>query len=206
MIPPRANRGAWRADGLALVQFGRKEAMRTIAFGATLAGALAAAGVANAMTVTSPDIRAGPKIANEQVFNGWDCTGGNVSPALSWTGAPKDTKSFAVSMYDPDAPTGSGFWHWWVANIPARVTSLPKGAGGGTALPAGAVQPKNDFSLAGYGGPCPPKGKPHHYVITVYALKADKLDVDANASAAVFGFYVNANALAKATLIGLYGR
>jgi Raf kinase inhibitor-like YbhB/YbcL family protein len=206
MIPPRANRGAWRADGLALVQFGRKEAMRTIAFGATLAGALAAAGVANAMTVTSPDIRAGAKIANEQVFNGWDCTGGNVSPALSWTGAPKDTKSFAVSMYDPDAPTGSGFWHWWVANIPASVTSLPKGAGGGTALPAGAVQPKNDFSLAGYGGPCPPKGKPHHYVITVYALKADKLDVDANASAAVFGFYANANALAKATLIGLYGR
>jgi Raf kinase inhibitor-like YbhB/YbcL family protein len=206
MIPPRANRGAWRADGLALVQFGRKEAMRTMAFGATLAGALAAAGVANAMTVTSPDIRAGAKIANEQVFNGWDCTGGNVSPALSWTGAPKDTKSFAVSMYDPDAPTGSGFWHWWVANIPASVTSLPKGAGGGTALPAGAVQPKNDFSLAGYGGPCPPKGKPHHYVITVYALKADKLDVDANASAAVFGFYVNANALAKATLIGLYGR
>jgi phosphatidylethanolamine-binding protein (PEBP) family uncharacterized protein len=83
--------------------------MRTMAFGATLAGALAAAGVANAMTVTSPDIRAGAKIANEQVFNGWDCTGGNVSPALSWTGAPKDTKSFAVSMYDPDAPTGSGF-------------------------------------------------------------------------------------------------
>jgi Raf kinase inhibitor-like YbhB/YbcL family protein len=206
MIPPRANRAAWPADGLALVQFGRKEAMRTMAFGATLAGALAAAGVANAMTVTSPDIRAGAKIANEQVFNGWDCTGGNISPALSWTGAPKDTKSFAVSMYDPDAPTGSGFWHWWVANIPASVTSLPKGAGGGTALPAGAVQPKNDFSLAGYGGPCPPKGKPHHYVITVYALKADKLDVDANASAAVFGFYANANALAKATLIGLYGR
>jgi Raf kinase inhibitor-like YbhB/YbcL family protein len=109
-------------------------------------------------------------------------------------------------MYDPDAPTGSGFWHWWVANIPASVTSLPKGAGGGTGLPEGAVMPHNDFSLAGYGGPCPPKGKPHHYVITVYALKADKLDVDANASGAVFGFYVNANVLAKATLTGLYGR
>jgi Raf kinase inhibitor-like YbhB/YbcL family protein len=84
--------------------------------------------------------------------------------------------------------------------------SLPKGAGGGTGLPDGAVQSHNDFSVAGYGGPCPPKGKPHRYVITVYALKADKLDVDANASPAVFGFYVNANALAKATLTGLYGR
>jgi Raf kinase inhibitor-like YbhB/YbcL family protein len=171
-----------------------------------LVGALLGAGAAQAMTVTSPDIKAGGRIANEQVFNGWDCTGGNVSPALSWTGAPKDTKSFAVSMYDPDAPTGSGFWHWWVANIPASVTSLPKGAGGGTGLPEGAVQPKNDFSLIGYGGPCPPKGKPHHYIITVYALKVDKLDIDDKASGAVFGFYANANALAKATLTGLWGR
>jgi Raf kinase inhibitor-like YbhB/YbcL family protein len=182
--------------------------MRTMAFGpAILVGALMGVGAANAMTVTSPDIKPGAKIADEQVFNGWDCTGKNVSPALSWSGAPKDTKSFAVSIYDPDAPTGSGFWHWWVANIPAGVTSLPKGAGGGTGLPEGAVQPHNDFSLAGYGGPCPPKGsKPHHYVITVYALKADKLDVDASASGAVFGFYVTANTLAKATLTGLYGR
>ena len=182
--------------------------MRTMTLAsAILIGALASAGAANAMTVTSPDIKPGGKIADEQVFNGWDCTGKNVSPALAWSGAPKDTKSFAVSIYDPDAPTGSGFWHWWVANIPASATSLPKGAGGGTGLPEGAVQPKNDFSLAGYGGPCPPKGsKPHHYVITVYALKADKLDVDASASGAVFGFYVNANTLAKATLTGLFGR
>jgi Raf kinase inhibitor-like YbhB/YbcL family protein len=181
--------------------------MRTMTAGsAILIGAFLGASVAQAMSLTSPDIKPGGKIADEQVFNGWDCTGKNVSPAISWSGAPKDTKSFAVSMYDPDAPTGSGFWHWWIANIPASVTSLPKGAGGGAGLPEGAVQPKNDFSLAGYGGPCPPKGKPHHYIITIYALKADKLDVDANASAAVFGFYANANALAKATLIGLYGR
>jgi Raf kinase inhibitor-like YbhB/YbcL family protein len=181
--------------------------MRTMAVGsAVLVGALVGAGWAQAMTVTSPDIKPGAKIADEQVFNGWDCTGKNVSPALSWSGAPKDTKSFAVSIYDPDAPTGSGFWHWWVGNIPPNVTSLPKGAGGGTGLPEGAVTPHNDFSLVGYGGPCPPKGKPHHYVITVYALKVDKLDVDANASPAVFGFYANANTLAKATLTGLYGR
>ena len=181
--------------------------MRTFAFvaGLVVCG-LASAAAANAMTVTSPDIKPGGKIANEQVFNGWDCTGKNVSPALAWSGAPKATKSFAVSMYDPDAPTGSGFWHWWVANIPASVTSLPKGAGSGTGLPEGAVQPHNDFSLAGYGGPCPPKGKPHHYVITVYALKVDKLDVDKGASPAVFGFNAHFHTLAKATLTGLYGR
>ena len=118
-------------------QSGRNEAMRTMAFGpAILVGALMGVGAASAMTVTSPDIKPGAKIADEQVFNGWDCTGKNVSPALSCR-APKDTKSFAVSMHDPDAPTGSGFWHWWVTKIPATVTSLPKGAGGGTGPPIG---------------------------------------------------------------------
>ena len=183
--------------------------MRRIATFTVLAvTAVAGANAAGALTLSSPDIKPGAKIADEQEYNGaaWGCSGGNVSPALNWSAAPKGTKSFALSVYDPDAPTGSGFWHWWVANIPASVTSLPKGAGGGTGLPEGAVQPRNDFSLAGYGGPCPPKGKPHRYIITVYALKADKLDVDANASPAVFGFYANANALAKATLTGLYGR
>ena len=165
------------------------------------------AGAASAMTLTSPDIKPGGKIADEQVFNGWDCTGENVSPALAWTGAPKGTKSFAVSVYDPDAPTGSGFWHWWVANLPADATGLPKGAGGGTGLPAGAVQVRNDFSLPGYGGPCPPKGKPHHYQITVYALDVDKLPVDAKTPPPrSFGFNVHAHTLAKATLTGLYGR
>jgi len=171
----------------------------------TVSGFLSAS-AANALTLTSPDITPGGKIADEQVFNGWDCTGKNVSPALAWTGAPKGTKSFAVSVYDPDAPTGGGFWHWWVANLPADASGLPKGAGGGTGLPEGAVQPNNDFSLPGYGGPCPPKGKPHHYHITVYALDLDKLPVDAKASPAVFGFYANAHTLAKATLTGLYGR
>ena len=149
----------------------------------------------------------GGKIADEQVFNGWDCTGKNVSPALAWSGAPKGTKSFAVSVYDPDAPTGSGFWHWWVANLPADATGLPKGVdAAGTGLPAGAVQVRNDFSATGYGGPCPPKGKPHHYQITVYALDVDKLDVDKDASPAGVGSNVRAHTLAKATLTGLYGR
>jgi Raf kinase inhibitor-like YbhB/YbcL family protein len=158
--------------------------------------------------LTSPDIKQGGRIADEQVFDGWDCTGKNLSPALSWSGAPKGTKSFAVSVYDPDAPTGSGFWHWSVANIPGDATGLPKGAGDakGSNLPAGALQVRNDFSATGYGGPCPPKGKPHHYVVTVSALDVEKLDVDQNASPAVVGFYVHAHTLAKATLTGLWGR
>jgi Raf kinase inhibitor-like YbhB/YbcL family protein len=164
------------------------------------------AGAAHALTLTSPDIKAGGKIADEQVFNGWDCTGKNISPELQWSGAPKGTKSFAVSVFDPDAPTGSGFWHWSVANLPADATGLPKGAGAGTGLPASAIQVRNDFSAIGYGGPCPPKGKPHHYQITVYALDTDKIDVDKDASPAVVGFNVHAHTLAKATLVGLYGR
>src|SRR5579863_10424786 len=130
--------------------------MRTIALGsAILVGAFLSASAAGAVTVTSPDIKTGGKIADEQVFNGFGCTGQNVSPALSWSGAPKGTKSFAISMYDPDAPTGSGFWHWWVVNIPADVTSLPKGAGDPKAggLPAGALQTRTDFGVPGYGGP-----------------------------------------------------
>jgi Raf kinase inhibitor-like YbhB/YbcL family protein len=183
--------------------------MRTMAVGsAILVGAFLGASATQAMTVTSPDIKPGGKIADEQVYKGpgWDCTGGNTSPALAWSGAPKGTKSFAISMYDPDAPTGSGFWHWWVADIAADVTSLPKGAGSGTGLPAGALQIHNDFGTIGYGGPCPPPGKPHHYVITVYALNVDKLGVDQNTSAAVVGFNVHGHTLAKATLTGLYGR
>ena len=183
--------------------------MRSFAFvaGLVVCG-LAGVGAASALTLTSPDIKPGGKIAAEQVFNSFGCTGQNVSPALAWSGAPKGTKSFAISMYDPDAPTGSGFWHWWVANLPADTTGLPKGAGSasGTGLPAGAVQPRNDFSLIGYDGPCPPKGAPHHYHITVYAIDVDKLDVDKNASAAVFGFNAHFHTLAKAELVGIYGR
>ena len=97
---------------------------------------------AQTMTLTSPDIAPGARIADEQVLNGFGCTGGNISPALSWSGAPKDTKSFALSVYDPDAPTGSGFWHWVFFNIPPDVTSLPKGAGDtkSAASPKGAVK------------------------------------------------------------------
>ena len=123
-------------------------------------------------------------------------------------GAPKNTKSFAVTIYDPDAPTGSGFWHWVVFNIPASTTSIPLGAGDvkKKLMPKSAIQSRTDFGTDGYGGPCPPPGKPHRYIITVFALGVDKLDVDQNVSPAVIGFNANAHMLAKATLTGLYGR
>jgi Raf kinase inhibitor-like YbhB/YbcL family protein len=166
-------------------------------------------GAANALTLTSADIKPGARIADEQVFSSFGCTGKNVSPALNWSGAPKGTKSFALSVYDPDAPTGSGFWHWVVFNIPADVTSLPKGAGDpkSDAAPKGAVQSRTDFGTPGYGGPCPPKGdKPHHYQFTIFALDTDKLDTDENSSPAFVGFNVHFHTLAKATLLGRWGR
>ena len=184
--------------------------MRKFVFAAAMVlGGVASAGAASALTLTSPDIKPGGKIADEQAAGVFGCTGKNISPALTWSGAPKGTKSFAVSIYDPDAPTGSGFWHWVAFNIPPDTTSLPKGAGDpkGSGMPAGVIQGKTDYGAPGYGGPCPPKGdKPHHYNITVFAVDVDKLDADENATAAVVGFNLHFHTLAKATLTGLYGR
>jgi Raf kinase inhibitor-like YbhB/YbcL family protein len=166
---------------------------------------------AQSMSLTSSEVKEGATIANEQVFKGFGCTGNNVSPSLSWSGAPSATKSFAVSIYDPDAPTGSGWWHWVVFNIPANVTSFPKGAGDvkSKLMPKGAIQSRTDFGADGYGGPCPPTGdKPHHYQITVFAVDVDKLPdaKDDNASAALVGFDLHFHTLAKASLTATYGR
>jgi Raf kinase inhibitor-like YbhB/YbcL family protein len=175
----------------------------------TVAVALAAGGVgaAHALSLTSPDLKPGGRVADEQVFNGADCAGKNVSPALVWSGAPKGVRSFAVSVYDPDA-SPSGFWHWWVADIPSSAAFLPKGAGDekGTGLPAGAVQFRNNFGAIGYGGPCAPSGKPHHYQVSVFALDVEKLSIDAGAPPAVVGAHVRAHALAQATLTAVWGR
>jgi Raf kinase inhibitor-like YbhB/YbcL family protein len=176
-----------------------------------LAAAMLATGGASAaqMAVTSPDIKPGARIADEQVANGFGCSGGNVSPALSWSGAPKGTKSFAVSLYDPDAPTGGGFWHWVMFDIPANVTSLPKNAGDAKALlaPAGAIQGINDAGSPGYFGPCPPRGdKPHHYRFQVLAVDLDKLGPEASASPEAVASDLRAHTLATATLIGIWGR
>ena len=167
----------------------------------------AAAGKA-AFTLTSPDISSGGTIAETQVFNSFGCSGKNVSPALSWTNAPVGTKSFALMVHDPDAPTGSGWWHWVVYNIPADATSLPANAGDPkqNLMPGGTVQGRTDFGISGYGGPCPPPGKPHHYYFRLYALKVPKIDVPDDATAAFVGFNVRANSLAETQILGLFGR
>jgi Raf kinase inhibitor-like YbhB/YbcL family protein len=169
---------------------------------------MAAAKMAAAMSLSSDDIKPNAKIVPEQVMKGFGCSGGNVSPQLNWKGAPAATKSFALTVYDPDAPTGSGFWHWVVFNIPATSASLPKNAGDIKAnlAPAGSVQTRNDYSVQGYGGPCPPKGPPHHYVFTIFAVDVDHLDADADASPAVIGFNLHFHTLAKGTFTGLYGQ
>ncbi len=157
--------------------------------------------------VKSPDLNSKGRIALTHVYNGMGCSGQNLSPALQWSNAPAGTKSFAVTMYDPDAPTGSGWWHWIIYNIPATTTSLADGAGNGRNAPSGSVEGPTDFGTKGYGGPCPPVGdKPHHYHITVFALKTDKLDMPGNATSAFVGFNLNANKLATARITGLYGR
>ena len=173
-----------------------------------LAALPCAALAAGSFTLESAEVKPNSTIAEAQVFKGFGCEGGNVSPSLTWKNAPAGTKSFAVTVYDPDAPTGSGWWHWVVFNIPSDVTSLPKGVGNPASgqTPKGAVQSKTDFGKPGYGGPCPPKGdKPHRYIFSVYALKVDKIDADENASPAMVGYMVNANKIDKASFTATYG-
>ncbi len=156
----------------------------------------------------STDVNPKQPIAMEQVFNGFGCTGKNISPALNWAGSPANTKSFVLTVFDPDAPTGSGFWHWVVINIPPSARSLPKNAGDAKAnlLPAGAVQTRTDFGAPGWGGPCPPAGdKPHRYIFTLFAVDVDKLDAGPDTSAAVVGFNLHFHTLAKASFTAKYG-
>lgn len=158
---------------------------------------------------TLQSIDLGGQLSSKEVFNGFGCKGENISPALSWKGAPKGTKSFAVTAYDPDAPTGSGWWHWVVFNLPVSVTSLPAGAGTPekNLLPKGAVQSITSFGQAGYGGACPPVGdRPHRYIFTVYALDTVHLKLDTSATPALVGYMLNAHAIAKASIISYYGR
>lgn len=170
-----------------------------------------AALAAHAFDVRSADIKEGKSLAAAQVFNGFGCSGENLAPQISWKNAPREAKSFAVTVYDPDAPTGSGWWHWIVYDIPASFNGLPSGASASAdakvKLPDGAKQGRNDYGTRDFGGACPPVGdKPHRYVVTVHALKVEKLDVPDDASAALIGFMLNANSLGKAKLTGKYGR
>lgn len=158
------------------------------------------------MTLTPPDFLNGGTLPEAQVLNGFGCAGANTSPALVWSGAPEGAKSFLLTVYDPDAPTGSGRWHWAVANIPADVTGLAAGASP-AGLPEGAVEGRTDFGAPGFGGACPPEGAaPHRYVFTLYAMPEAALPLDGNASGAMFGFYALGLALEHVVLTATYGR
>jgi len=159
--------------------------------------------------LSSPTVAPNGTLGAGQVYSGMGCHGENISPELKWSGAPKETRSFAVTVYDPDAPSGSGWWHWIVYNLPATLRGLPADAGNraGALLPAGALQGRTDYGERAFGGACPPAGdKPHRYIFTVHALKVEKLDVPADATAAMIGFMINANKLASASITATYGR
>jgi Raf kinase inhibitor-like YbhB/YbcL family protein len=162
--------------------------------------------VASAQTFTLKSNDIGGQATQKQFANSFGCHGDNISPELSWQNAPAGTQSFAVTMYDKDAPTGSGFWHWVVFNIPANITELPSGAGdiNKGIMSADAIQSITDAGQEGYTGPCPPPGAPHQYLITVYALKT-KLDLGKTASPALVGFYLSSTMLAKASIV-MYGQ
>ena len=179
----------------------RKSAFHVIIFVATFAAC-----PAMAMTLTSQDVQAGARVPDAQVYG--DCNGDNVSPELSWSGAPGATKSFALTLFDPDAP-GGGWWHWIVFDIPPARHALPRGAGdpARTLLAGPAVQGISDFGSAGYGGPCPPAGdKPHRYEFTIWALDAAAAPFGSGVTGAKILPWLKAHALGKATLTARYGR
>lgn len=148
------------------------------------------------------------QLTKTQEFSGFGCDGKNISPELHWSNTPKGTKSFAVTVYDPDAPTGSGWWHWVVFNIPSSVTSLPEDFGNPLKKsPINALQSVTDYGKPGFGGACPPKGdRPHRYVFTVHALNVDHLDLDAKTSPALVGYMLGMHTLSKSTIVSYYGR
>lgn len=156
---------------------------------------------ASKFTLSSTSFKNGATIPDKYIFNSFGCSGGNTSPQLSWKNAPEGTRSFVLMVHDPDAPTGSGWWHWVVYNIPADTKEIAEGG------PVPGVEGNTDFGKPGWGGPCPPQGHgKHHYNFTLFALKSDKIDVPQGASAAMVGFFAHGAALGKAKLTGLYER
>ena len=179
-------------------------AAATVALIGTHSGAARAQ--AATFTLSSPDLP-GNVFPTRFILNGFGCTGANTSPALVWSNLPAGTKSLSLQVHDPDAPTGSGFWHWAVANIPASVTELPAGAGDkdDPLLPQGAIQLRNDGGFAGYVGAAPPSGHgAHRYFVVVHAVDTDALDVDADTTPAVLGFNLFFHTLGRASLVATY--
>ncbi|VAW54059.1 Phospholipid-binding protein [hydrothermal vent metagenome] len=160
--------------------------------------------LAEGFFLSSSDIKG--QIANAQVFNSFGCTGKNISPQLSWQHAPEGTKSFAITAYDPDAPTGSGWWHWVVFNIDKSVSEIKTGASADS-MPKNAIESTTSYGGKGFGGACPPKGdKAHRYIFTVYALNTEKIEQNADARPELIGFFLNSHAIAKASIMAYYGR
>jgi len=155
-------------------------------------------------TLRSNDLTDGGTLPHAQVYNSFGHSGDNISPHLQWSGAPEGTQSFVITCYDPDAPTGSGWWHWVVSNIPPTTTEIPTGASLTPAMSPGCIESRTDYGTPGYGGAAPPPGAPHRYIFTVYALKIPRIDITADTSAAVVGFNCHFNSLAKATLTVTY--
>lgn len=147
------------------------------------------------------------QLTKKQEFNDFGCSGKNISPDLSWSDAPKETKSFAIIMYDKDAPTGSGWWHWSVFNIPATTTSIASNASNSKLLPKGTMEGTNDYGLVGFGGACPPKGHGNHtYVITIHALDVADLGINEKTNQAVVGYKINSHTIQKSSIISYYER
>ena len=159
-----------------------------------------------ALRVTSDAFAEGAAIPNRSVFAGFGCSGDNHSPALQWSGAPEGTRSFAIVVHDPDAPTGTGFYHWIASDLPATTTALADNGGTDAALPAGAHHGRTDFGATGYGGPCPPPGPAHRYRFSVYALDTAALGAPEGSSAALVRFMLRGHVLAHGTLTGTYAR
>ncbi len=159
------------------------------------------------LTVTIGGLDPEGQFLNGQVFGGFGCSGDNQSPALTWSRGPETTQSYAIVMHDPDAPTGVGFFHWVVADLPLSTTSLPAGASSTEgAMPASAIQAYTDFGATGYGGPCPPVGTTHRYEITVYALDVPSLGIQAGATGALTRFMLGAHTVALGRAVATYGR
>ncbi len=156
-------------------------------------------------TLTSADFADGEPWKNAQVSGIMGAGGEDVSPQLSWSGFPEETRSFAVTVYDPDAPTASGFWHWAVANLPATVTDLPSGVGDGSVLPGDALTLVNDAGIRRFLGAAPPQGHGYHrYYVAVHAVKVEKLELTEDASPAYLGFNLFMNSIARAVIHGTY--
>jgi len=160
---------------------------------------------AKGLTLSSDDMKG--QMTNEQVFKGFGCQGKNISPQLSWINVPQGTKSFAITMYDPDAPTGSGWWHWVVFDIPSNTNQITSNASKLNNLPIGSIQGKSDYGSNEFGGSCPPKGDGFHtYITTVYALDVKKLGVNKNTSSAIVGYKLNMHTIEKSSIVTYYKR